>query len=113
MSTSLLYHAFGIRGYKYSRTEYDNSKVIFTIHQEPETYRCSACGSKNVISRGQVERRFLSLPIGGRGTYVSFAIPRVECQACELVRRSRSPSPTRGGAIPSPSRDTHWSCRGA
>jgi hypothetical protein len=31
MSTSLLYHAFGIRGYRYLRTEYDNSKVIFTI----------------------------------------------------------------------------------
>jgi transposase len=87
MSTSLLYHAFGIRGYKYSRTEYDNGKVIFTIHQEPETYRCSACGSVQVISRGQVERRFLSLPIGGRGTTVVFAIPRVECQACELVRQ--------------------------
>jgi transposase len=87
MSTSLLYHAFGIRGYKYSRTEYDNGKVIFTIHQEPETYRCSACGSVQVISRGQVERRFLSLPIGGRGTTVVFAIPRVECQACDLVRQ--------------------------
>src|SRR6516162_11182458 len=87
MSTSLLYHAFGIRGYKYSRTEYDNGKVIFTIYQEPETYRCSACGSREVISRGQVERRFLSLPIGGRGTTVGFAIPRVECQACELVRQ--------------------------
>jgi transposase len=87
MSTSLLYHAFGIRGYKYTRTEYDNGKVIFTIYQEPETYRCSACGSREVISRGQVERRFLSLPIGGRGTTVGFAIPRVECQACELVRQ--------------------------
>ena len=87
MSTSLLYHAFGIRGYKYSRTEYDNGKVIFTVYQEPETYRCSACGSVQVISRGQVERRFLSLPIGGRGTAVVFAVPRVECQACALVRQ--------------------------
>ena len=40
MSTSLLYHAFCIRGYKYSRTEYHNRQVIFTVHQEPETYRC-------------------------------------------------------------------------
>jgi transposase len=87
MSTSLLYHAFGIRGYKYSRTEYDNGKVIFTIYQEPGTYRCSACGSVRVISRGQVQRRFLSLPIGSRGTTVVFAVPRVECQACELVRQ--------------------------
>ena len=37
MSTSLLYHAFGIRGYRYSRTEYHNGQVIFTIDQEPET----------------------------------------------------------------------------
>src|SRR5450432_2082571 len=87
MSTSLLYHAFRIRGYKYSRTEYRNSQVIFTIHQEPESYRCSACGSTEVSSRGQVDRRFRSLPIGTRATFVAFAIPRVECRACGLVRQ--------------------------
>ena len=82
MSTSLLYHAFGIRGYKYGTTEYDNGQVIFTILQEPETYRCSCCGSGQVISRGQVDRRFRSLPIGSRATFVVFPVPRVECQAC-------------------------------
>jgi transposase len=87
MSTSLLYHAFGIRGYKYSRTQYDNRTVIFTIFQEPETYRCSSCGSRHVISRGQAVRRFLSLPIGSRGTSVVLPIPRLECQACGLVRQ--------------------------
>jgi transposase len=87
MSTSLLYHAFGIRGYVYSRTEYDNGKVIFTIHQERATYRCSSCGSSQIISRGQVNRYFLCLPIGSRGTYLSFAIPRVECLACGLERQ--------------------------
>jgi transposase len=87
MSTSLLYHAFGIRGYKYSRAQYDNRKVIFTIFQEPETYRCSSCGSRHVISRGQAVRRFLSLPIGSRGTSVVLPIPRLECQACGLVRQ--------------------------
>jgi transposase len=87
MSTSLLYHAFGIRGYRYARTEYDNGHVIFTIHQESETCRCPCCGSSNVISRGQVERRFLSLPIGSRQTTVVFPIPRVECRACERVRQ--------------------------
>jgi transposase len=50
-------------------------------------YRCSACGLVRVTSRGQVERRFVSLPIGGRGTIVIFAIPRVKCQACELVHQ--------------------------
>ncbi len=87
MSTSLLYHAFGIRGYTYLRTEYDNGQTIFTIEQKPESYRCSCCGSSRVVSRGQVERRFRSLPIGSRATFVAFDIPRVECQTCGLVRQ--------------------------
>jgi transposase len=91
MSTSFLYHAFGIRGYEYVRTEYQGGQVIFTIQQEPETCRCSACGSHKVISRGQVERRFRSLPIGSRATFVVLPIPRVECLACGRVRQVKVP----------------------
>ena len=91
MSTSLLYHAFGIRGYEYVRTDYEGGQVIFTIRQEPETCRCSACGSARVIRRGQVERRFRSLPIGGRATFVVLPIPRVECRACGVVRQVEVP----------------------
>jgi transposase len=87
MSTSLLYHAFGIRGYIYVRTEYRNGAVIFTIRQEPETLRCSVCGSQHVISRGQVDRHFRSVPIGTKSTTVVFPIPRVECLTCGLVRQ--------------------------
>jgi len=87
MSTSLLYHAFGIRGYKYTRTDFRGGQVIFTIHQEPETCRCSACGSTQVVSRGQVERRFRALPIGSRATFVVLPIPRVECRTCGAVRQ--------------------------
>jgi transposase len=87
MSTSLLYHAFSIRGCKFARTEYRNGQVIFTIYQEPETCRCSCCGSNQVISRGRVDRRFRSLPIGSRATLAAFAVPRVECQACGVVRQ--------------------------
>src|SRR3954453_7033874 len=87
MSTSLLYHAFGIRGYHYTRTDYQDGQTIFTIHQEPETCRCSACGSPHVVSRGRVERRFRALPIGGRAPFVGPPIPRVECRACGAVRQ--------------------------
>jgi transposase len=91
MSTSLLYHAFGIRGYKYVRTDYPDGQVIFTIRQAPETWRCSACGSTRVQSRGHVERRFRSLPIGSRTTAVVLPIPRVECRACGVVRQVEVP----------------------
>ena len=91
MSTSLLYHAFGIRGYTYTRTDYQGGHTIFTIHQEPETCRCSACGSPQVQSRGRVERRFRAVPIGSRATFVVLPIPRVECQACGVVRQVKIP----------------------
>src|SRR3954464_3405637 len=91
MSTSLLYHAFGIRGYQYTRTDYQDGQTIFTIHQEPETCRCSACGSPKVQSRGQIERRFRTVPIGRRATLVVLPIPRVECLACGLVRQVKVP----------------------
>jgi transposase len=91
MSTSLLYHAFGIRGYDYVRTEYQDGQVIFTIAQDPDDCRCSACGSREVISRGHAERRFRSLPIGRRTTAVVLPIPRVECTACGRVRQVKVP----------------------
>ena len=91
MSTSLLYHAFGIRGYTYRRTDYQLGHVIFTIHQEPQTCRCPACGSADVQSRGRVERRFRLVPIGRRATFVDLAIPRVQCRACGVVRQVEVP----------------------
>lgn len=91
MSTSLLYHAFGIRGYEYTRTDYQDGQTIFTIHQDPKTCRCSACGSPQVQSRGQVERRFRTVPIGRRATFVVLPIPRVECRSCGVVRQVKIP----------------------
>jgi transposase len=91
MSTSLLYHAFGIRGYQYTRTDYQDGQVIFTIRQEPETFRCSACGDREVHPRGHVVRRFRALPIGSRVTAVVLPIPRVECRACGVVRQVAVP----------------------
>jgi transposase len=91
MSTSLLYHAFGIRGYQYIRTDYRFGQTIFTIHQDPASCRCTACGSPRVHSRGQVVRRFRSLPIGRRPTFVALPIPRVGCQSCGLVRQVEVP----------------------
>jgi transposase len=87
MSTSLLYHAFGIRGYQYTRTDYHAGQVLFTIHQDPQTCRCCACGSHQIVHRGRVQRRFRALPIGRRATFIVLPIPRVECLTCGAVRQ--------------------------
>ena len=87
MSTSLLYHAFGLRGYDYVKTEYLNGTVVFTIHQRPHTRRCPLCGSREVLPHGAQERTFKAVPIGGKPVNVVLPIPRVECRACQIVRQ--------------------------
>ena len=87
MSTGLLYHAFGVGGYHHVRTEYLGGEVLFTIGQAPEKWRCSACGCREVVGRGQHERQFKTLPIGRRPVKLVLAVPRVGCQRCGLVRQ--------------------------
>lgn len=87
MSTSLLYHAFGLRGYDYVKTEYRSGGVVFTIRQRPHTYRCPLCGTRAVAPRGYQERVFKAVPIGGKPVMVVLPIPRVECPSCAVVRQ--------------------------
>ena len=87
MSTSLLYHAFGVRGYRYMKTEYAKGEVVFTIEQPRESYRCPVCGSDDVIGRGQNCRRFRTVAIGSKPVYLRLAVPRVECRGCGVVRQ--------------------------
>lgn len=88
MSTSLLYHAFGIRGYDYVKTDYREGGVVFTIQRRPHTNRCPLCGSRRVASRGCQERTFRAVPIGGKPVSVVLPIPRVECSACQVIRQA-------------------------
>lgn len=88
MSTSLLYHGFGVRGYRYVRTEYIEGGVVFTIAQNPKTCRCPACGGKNTILKGGVLRRFRGLPIGGKKVTFAFRVPRIKCRDCNTVRQT-------------------------
>jgi transposase len=87
MSTSLLYHAFGIRGYDYVKTDYREGGVAFTIRQRPHTYRCPLCNSRAVAPRGHQERIFKTVPIGHKPVTVVLPIPRVYCPACNVVRQ--------------------------
>ena len=87
MSTSLLYHAFAIRGYQYRKTDYAEGTVTFTISQDPKDWRCPACSSRHVIGRGQTERCFRTVPIGRRPVSIVLPVQRVGCLACGVVRQ--------------------------
>jgi transposase len=87
MSTSLLYHAFSIRGYRHVATDFEEGGVIFRIAKDLPDCRCPVCGSARLAPRGQVERRFRCPPIGSRPVTVVLPIPRVQCRACGAIRQ--------------------------
>ena len=87
MSTSLLYHAFGLRGCRNVRTQYVGGQVIFTIEQKLGELQCPHCRSSDVIGRGKSTRHFKSLPIGNRPVSIVLAVQRVECKDCGVVRQ--------------------------
>jgi transposase len=87
MSTSLRYHAFGLRGSDSVKTEYTGGRVVFTIRQRPHTCRCSVCGSRRGFPRGHQERTFHAVPIGGKPVGVVLPIPRVPCPTWGVIRQ--------------------------
>jgi transposase len=88
MSTSLLYHGFGVRDYHHVRTTFTQGGIIITAERKPKTYRCVACGSKNVWRQGQITRRIRALPIGRKWVDIEARIPRLACQDCGVVRQA-------------------------
>ena len=92
MSTSLLYHAFGVKGYRYVRTEYRDGQVRFTAEPASrEPLRCSHCGSQDLVRRGQRWRAYRGVPIGGRPVWIELPVQRVGCRRCGLVRQVKVP----------------------
>lgn len=88
MSTSLLYHGFGIVGYDYIRTDYQEGNIIFTVSRKKFSLRCPVCKSKRIIKHGSLPRWFHTLPIGRKGIYIKTEVHRVECKECKTIRQA-------------------------
>ena len=87
MSSSLLYHAFGIRGYRYVATRYVHGEIFVLIEAPRESLRCSACGCKHVHVVERFRRWWRTVPIGAKGVWIEMFVPKVECQRCGARRR--------------------------
>ena len=92
MSTSLLYHAFGLRGVKYIRTEYEKGSTVFRAEVTPTIENCPVCGSWETIrKKGFKERTLRLVPIGMRPTFLRLGIWRIECKRCGALRWPKLP----------------------
>lgn len=92
MATSLLYHAFGLKGVKYIRTKYEGGRTIFYAEVTSTLERCPLCRSiRTVRRRGCKERKLRMVPIGARPTFVQLRVWRILCQDCGALRWPKLP----------------------
>jgi transposase len=89
MSTSLLYHGWGLRGYHYQGTRYEGGTIRFRVRQADKDLCCSHCGSRNVYKSGQVPRSFRGLPIGDRPVWIELPVQRLWCAGCSKTRQAK------------------------
>lgn len=87
MSTSILYHGFGVIGYDYVRTRYEGGNIIFTIRHKREKLRCPVCRGRKVTMRGTTRRRFKTVPIGPKVVFFDLEVQRIGCLRCGSVRQ--------------------------
>jgi transposase len=91
MSTSLLYHAWSIRGYNYVTTRYEKGTVIFEIEPNSDNLMCTNCQSSNWIYKGYRVRTLQTLPIGPRKVFLEVKIPRILCHDCQTLKEIDPP----------------------
>lgn len=90
MTSSELYHGFALEGYQTVATRFEGSKFILEVESK-KPLRCPSCGGTNVVRRGRCPRDFQAPPIGHKKVVIRWAVPRVECRDCGLVRRVKVP----------------------
>lgn len=83
MSSSLLYHAFGLKGVKYKATRYETAATIFDAEVTSELERCAECGWRWTSRKRGCHQREL--------TFLRLRIWRIECERCGALRCPRLP----------------------
>jgi len=91
MSTSLMYHNFGLTGHKYVRTRYENGTTIFKVRQDPYDICCPNCASKRFIFKGKKVRCLRTIPIGSKPVFIELEVPRIKCLVCKVIRQVKIP----------------------
>lgn len=82
MSTSLLYHAFNLKGVKYHSTRYAGNELIFKAEVNDSVKTCIHCHSNLVIFKGAKTRFFNLPPMGRKRCMLELIMHRLCCKNC-------------------------------
>ncbi len=74
MSTSLLYHSFGLHGIRYRATRYQKGRIVFEAELAKKLIVCSQCNSRRVTKEGSKNRLLHMPPINLKPTYLCLKV---------------------------------------
>lgn len=101
MSTSLLYHSFGLKGVRYKATRYQEGKIIFEAEMTKKLEVCPQCQSRKVTKEGNKVRLLHLPPIGLKPTRLRLKVYRLNCKICGAIRWPKLPFSSQKNALPS------------
>lgn len=86
MSTQILYHAFGVVGYRHVSFHNEGGELVWVIERPRGKLRCKACGKACVHKVGTSSVRDLStLPVGPKKVKLRVTVSRLFCLACRVT----------------------------
>lgn len=85
MSTSILYHAFNLKGIKCKSTQFLGNTVIFSVEMTEKCIKCPACGCRHTILKGQKKRMFRTGPFGRKQSLLRLLMHRLQCIECQKI----------------------------
>ena len=85
MSTSILYHAFGLKGIDYRATHFLADRIIFSAEMNDQWVRCPQCGCRDTSFKGQKRRWFYMSPIGRKKCMLELVLHRLKCRGCSTL----------------------------
>lgn len=91
MSTSILYHAFGLKGICYTSTHYNADAVILRAEMTDALIQCPKCGCREATMKGQKTRWFFMSPIGRKKCILVLDFHRLRCVDCGTLWWPRLP----------------------
>lgn len=89
MSTSLLYHTQGVRGYQYESAQYGKGYVLCNIRRTE--FRCEQCGYPGVSAYVSRQREIKGEKFGNKLLLLNIPVHRIYCPECKTLSTEKIP----------------------
>jgi len=91
MSTSILYHAFGVKGIRYEAVHFLGDSLLFSARTTERYMKCPQCGARRATFKGQKRRLFRMSPVGRKRCFLDLVLHRLKCRECGSLWWQRLP----------------------